>query len=281
MNINGGLMMDNVTIQKHYSIGSIMERITEALKKSGKDLDNLKPDDLAPVDAFHTRGKDATLELVELAQFKEGDKVLDVGCGLGGSARFIADNYGCNVTGIDLTQDYIDVANELNKLVGLQDKVTCQQASALALPFEDDTFDIVWTEHVQMNIPDKEMFYSEIARVLKPGGRFVCHEILQGSGGSINVPVPWAEEAHMSALGTSEELKSAIQKTELKIQKWIDKSDVSLDFFKSVVEKFKESGPPPLGIHLLMGDTAKQKLRNYITNLTENRTAVAQCMAVK
>ncbi len=274
-------MEENEIIQKHYSIGSIMERIVDALKASNKDLDNLKSEDLSPVDAFHTRGKDSTLELAALAQFKAEDNVLDVGCGLGGSARFIAENYGCHVKGIDLTQDYIDAAKKLNQMVGLDDKVTCQQASALDLPFEDNTFDIAWTEHVQMNIADKDKFYSEISRVLKPGGRFVCHEILQGAGDQPYFPVPWAEEAHMSALGTVEEIKAAINKSQLKIGQWIDKTDLSLDFFKSVIEKFKESGPPPLGIHLLMGDTAKAKLDNYITNLTEGRTAVAQCLAFK
>ena len=147
--------MDDDAISKHYGISGILDSILKGLEDSGKDLDSLKPEDLAPIDEFHTRGKESTIEIAELAQLQSHHNVLDVGCGLGGSARYVAQKYGCTVTGIDLTDEYIDVANKLTEFVNMSDKVSFRQASALELPFASESFDIVWTEHTQMNISNK------------------------------------------------------------------------------------------------------------------------------
>ena len=273
--------MDDKAINEHYGISGILNSILDALESSGKDLHALKPDDLAPVDEFHTRGKESTIEIAHLAQLQSHYNVLDVGCGLGGSARYIANEYGCSVIGIDLTNEYVDVANKLTEFVKLSDKVSFKQGSALELPFPSENFDIVWTEHTQMNIADKEQFYGEIGRVLKPKGRLVFHDVFSGITNSPYYPTPWAEYDSLSSLCTQIEAKTAIQKSNLEINEWKDKSQQSLEFFKEMIKKTEKSGPPPLGFHLLMGKTAKTKLLNIARNLEENRTSVVMGTAVK
>lgn len=189
-------------VERHYARGGILDAIKAGLRESGKELGRLVPEDLAPVDEFHIRGREATLELALRAGITPGLRVLDVGCGLGGSARYLATEHRCSVTGIDLTHDFVEVARALAEMVGLRDAVHFRQGSALALPFDDGAFDIAWTEHAQMNIADKRTFYAEIARVPAPCGRLVFHDIFQGGGGEPYFPVPWAGEASLSALET-------------------------------------------------------------------------------
>ena len=272
--------MDENTISKHYGISGILNSILKGLEDSGKNPASLVPEDLAPIDEFHTRGKVSTIEIANLAQLESQHSVLDVGCGLGGSARYIATKFGCSVMGVDLTEEYIDVANKLTEFVNLSDKVSFKQASALELPFSSESFDVVWTEHTQMNISDKGKFYSELSRVLKPNGRLVFHDIF-GTDNTPFYPTPWAEQVSMSSLCTQDEAKNAIEKSDLVIEEWIDKSKLSMEFFKEMVKKVEGSGPPPLGFHLLMGKTAKEKLSNQARNLEENRVTIAQGTAIK
>ena len=273
-------MTDHALVNAHYGLGSIMERVEAGLAAAGKNLEALTVDDLAPIDEFHTRGRASTLELAGLAGLTASDRVLDVGCGLGGTARHLAQTYGCRVDGIDLTQEYVDAGNQMTQWVGLSDRVTIEQGSALELPYDSNTFDVVWTEHAQMNIADKGLFYSEIARVLKPGGRFLFHDIFRGTADDEPVyPAPWAEEASLSALATEEQAKDAIEDAGMHVAHWIGKVGESIAFFDAVFEKIQEDGPPPIGIHLLMGDNAKVKLRNYVANLKSDSLAVAMGLA--
>lgn len=268
-------------VNKHYGFGGIMEKIVDGLGLAGKDLNALAVDDLAPIDEFHTRGRESTLEVAALADLQANDSVLDVGCGLGGTARHLADQYGCKVTGIDLTDEYVTIGKQLTEMVGLSDNVKLQQGSALDIPYDDNRFDVVWTEHVQMNIADKSRFYSEIARVLKPGGRLLFHDVFRGLGDAPFYPVPWAENESISALATEELARSVITESGLEIKHWIEKVSESIAFFKRVSAQMQEDGPPPIGIHLLMGDNARDKLQNYVRNLSEERVSVVMGMARK
>jgi MPBQ/MSBQ methyltransferase len=280
-NQDSRLQMDDKAINNYYGISGILNSILNGLESLGKDTHSLKPEDLSPIDEFHTRGKESTIEIAQLAQLNSHHKVLDVGCGLGGSARYIANEYGCSVVGIDLTDEYIDVANKLTEFVKLTDKVSFKQGSAIELPFPSENFDIVWTEHTQMNIPDKEKFYGEMSRVLKPKGRLVFHDVFFGDTNSPHYPTPWAEYDSLSSLCTQEEAKSAIQQSNFVINEWNDKSEQSLEFFKEIIKKIEKSGAPPLGFHLLMGKTAKTKLLNISRNLEEHRTSVVMGTATK
>jgi ubiquinone/menaquinone biosynthesis C-methylase UbiE len=275
------MMNIDALVDKHYGFGGIMEKIEAALNLAGKDINSLTVEDLAPIDEFHTRGRESTLEVVELANLKASDLVLDVGCGLGGTARYLAEQYECNVVGLDLTEEYISVGNKLTNLVGLSDRVELRHGSALEIPYEDERFDMVWTEHVQMNIADKNRFYSEIVRVLKPGGRLLFHDIFRGLGDLPSYPTPWAEDESISALVTEMEARSTIEQVGLEIDQWIVKVQDSIEFFKRVSARIEADGPPSIGIHILMGDNAKEKLQNYVRNLTEDRVSVALGMAHK
>jgi len=198
-------------VERHYGRGGILGSILAALKASHKDMARLAPQDLAPVDEFHLRGREATLQLAQRAALRPGLRVLDVGCGLGGSARHLAAEHGCHVTGVDLTREYIDAARELAERVGLQEQVSFHACSALSLPFPPDAFDLVWTEHAQMNIADKPRFYGEIVRVLSPNDRLVFHDIFQGEAGPPYFPVPWAEEPSLSALAPPDAVRGMLE----------------------------------------------------------------------
>jgi ubiquinone/menaquinone biosynthesis C-methylase UbiE len=275
------MMNIDALVERHYSFGGILEKIEAGLNLAGKDVNSLKVDDLAPIDEFHTRGRKSTLEVAALAKLKPSDLVLDVGCGLGGTARYLAEQYKCNVVGIDLTEEYISVGKKLTELVGLSDRVELRHGSALEIPYKDERFDIVWTEHVQMNIADKHQFYSEIARVLKPGGRLLFHDIFRGLGDPPFYPTPWAEDESISTLATGTEARSIIEQVGLEIDQWLVKDQESVEFFKRVSAQIVADGSPPIGIHLLMGDNAKDKLQNYVRNLSEDRVSVALGMAHK
>lgn len=267
-------MLATHEVESHYGHGNVLVSIVESLRSMGKETANVTVDDLAPVDEFHSRGRASTVELTELCPIHASDRVLDVGCGLGGSARFIADKRGCTVFGIDLTQEYIDAAQAMTEWVGMTNQVSFAQASALELPFVDDSFEVVWTEHAQMNIVDKKAFYGEIQRVLKPGGHLLFHDIFGGNQ-QPTYPLPWAENASISALATESEARQIIESSGLRIVEWQSKIDKSIEAFTKLLENISKNGPPPLGIHLLMGNNAGLKIENYVSSMKTGAITVA------
>ena len=180
----------------------LADAIAESLRTAGKDIKALKAADLASIDEFHIRGRPATLELAERMKLDSHARVLDIGSGLGGPARTVAERYGCHVTGVDLTQEFCDAAEVLSGWVGLGDRVDFRQGDATNLPFSDDEFDAAMTIHAAMNIPAKDKMYTQARRVVKPGGMFAVYDVLQGEGGEVLFPVPWAREPSISHLAT-------------------------------------------------------------------------------
>ncbi len=272
--------MSGDDVAGHYTVPALGERILEVLEATGKDLANLTPSDLAPVDLFHIRGKEATEELAQLAVAESGIEVLDLGCGIGGSSRFLASAFDCHVTGLDLTEEYCKVATMLSERVGLAARTEFRCASALEMSFPAESFDLVWTEHAQMNIRDKDTLFSEIARVLKYGGRFAFHDIFGGPGGVPHFPVPWAGDGSLSFLMDPEALRLILQSLELRSLQWVDVTEESLMWFRKNLETVGEQGSSPLGIHLLMED-ADLKLQNVARNLEEQRIVVVQAVMQK
>lgn len=266
-------MTIETAVAGHYAVGRILETILSAARAGADDAPQLRPEDLAPVDEFHIGGRAATAHLVEQMRLNPGQHVLDVGSGIGGTARYLAAEFGCRVTGIDLTPEFCDVANALTHEVGLQDLVDYRQGSATAMPFDDRAFAGAVTLHVGMNIPDKKTLYAEVARVLPPGAPFAIYDVLAGARVHHHVyPVPWAASPETSFLVHPDELIQLLEGAGFRIEAVQDRREFALEFFRGL-QRDAEVGPPPLGLHLLMGDTFATKVANMIDNIEERRSA--------
>ncbi len=263
---------------EHYSRQDLDATILNALVAAGKDLEQLKIEDLAPIDEFHIRGRHATIELARDLGIDRDMQVLDVGCGLGGASRYLAHEFGCRVTGLDLSADYCRVAANLSQSLGLDSLVTYRQGDATSLPFPDCSFDLVWTQHATMNIHDKAKLYQEVWRVLKPRGRLAMYDILAGPGGEVHFPVPWARESSISFLTTSQELLEILSKTGFEILIWRDVTDSGRMWFRRMQGKISSQGVPSLGLQLLLGSDFRKMAHNQVLNLEEDRIALIEAV---
>ncbi|AZZ92245.1 methyltransferase domain-containing protein [Hahella sp. KA22] len=271
----------NEAIENHYTRPDVGSLILAALARAGKNLDQLTPEDLTPIDAFHIRGRAATLELAQVVELDAEKQVLDVGSGIGGTSRCLAQKFGCRVTGVDLTDEYCRAAAMLSAKVGLQALTDYRQGDAVNLPFEDDTFDVVWTEHVAMNIPDKARLYHEMYRVLKPGGMVAIYDVMAGPSEPVLFPVPWARTPETSFLVEPVELRQLLEDTGFVISDWTDSTEAARTWFASLVEKIQKNGLPPLGFHVLMGSAFQAMAQNQGRNLQEGRIVLGQIVARK
>jgi SAM-dependent methyltransferase len=258
-------------VAAHYAgEGDLAATIAERLRRAGKDIARLGTADLASVDEFHIRGRKATLELGRAMGLDAASHLLDIGSGLGGPARTIAEAHGCRVTGIDLTQAFCDAATVLSGWVGLADRVAFRQADATALPFGDDTFDAAMTIHVAMNIAAKDRMYAEARRVLKPGGRFAVYDVLQGEGGAPHFPVPWAREPSISHLATPEEMVALLGGAGFGIEAAVDSTEDSQAWFEAVASRMGPS-QPAVTFQAFLGDDFPAMARDQVANLRERR----------
>ena len=271
----------NSKIQNHYTVTDLGQSILDTLAKAGRDPSRLTPEDLAPIDEFHIRGRAATLDLARAAKINRAMTVLDVGSGLGGPARALASEYGCHVTGIDLTEEYCRVARMLSDLLGLSQLLHFQQGDALNLPFQTASFDAVWTEHVAMNIADKARLYGEMFRVLKPGGTLAIYDILRGSTVPVHFPVPWARTSETSFLASPEELRTYLTEAGFQVTDWVDTTETGKAWFVALAERIQRVGLPPLSFALLMGADFSTMAQNQRRNLEDGRIVLAQVVATK
>jgi MPBQ/MSBQ methyltransferase len=273
--------MEHDKITSHYHTDNISEFVLRALEKEKGSLKNLKVHDLVPIEGFHIRGRKSTVELSELLQIKPTDNILDVGSGPGGAARYLASQYGCHVVGLDLTPSYVSLAADLSELVGLQDLNTFKCGNALEMPFENDSFDILWMEHVQMNISNKKEFILEISRVLKPSGRLAINEVFKGEKGEPYLPAPWSGDKSTSHMVSAEDMMQLFENTNFAVLEWRDVTDVSSQWFQGMLKRLETNGHPPFGVHLLMGQNAKEKMVNVGRSLAEGRAKVVQAVLEK
>lgn len=268
-------------IHSYYSPNDLYNKIVEGLVELGKDLSSVTLDDLQPVDEFHIRGDTATRELIDLARFTPDMHILDVGCGIGGSTRRLSHETGCRVTGIDLSDEYIDTAERLTQLLNMEERVKFHATSALALPFDDNSFDGVWSLQMNMNIEDKMSWMEETCRVLKPGGRAIIYEVCGNKNSPLHFPVPWAQDSSMSFLVQPDAFRDVIESAGFDIVSWTDKTDLAQQAFANAKEPVGEPNLPILGVYLLVGNDIQTKAYNLHRNLDEQRVSLIETVAVK
>ena len=257
-------------VRANYDVAGLVGRIRTALAPFTSADQRLTVAQLAGLDQFHTRGILATAELAEAAGLGAGDAVLDLGCGIGGPARYLAATFHCTVTGVDLSASFVEAAEYLTARCGLADRVRCRVGDALHLPFEDGVFDVVFLQHVAMNIADRHALYAEVRRVLKPRGRFATYDVVL-MGGEVLYPTPWARDASTSFLLSAADTRAALDMAGLKATLWRDDTQLASDWFSAAA-----AGPPPTGPNLgtVMGPDFAAAVSNFGRNVRERCVGV-------
>lgn len=257
----------------HYSRDGLLQQIEDRLAQLGADPEHPKPDDLKPVDEFHTGGVEATDALLNRLDITRDTRVLDIGSGIGRTARVIASRYAARVTGVDLTPAFVETWTELSRMAGLGSRTDFIVGSAMKLPVGEAAFDLALLLHVAMNVADKLGLFREARRVLASHGVFAVYEVMRGeNGAALDFPVPWSSERSTSFVHHPDVYRDVAIAADFVLISERDRTDFARDFFEKVnAANKKHGGPPPLGIHLLMGETASLKIENYLAMLNDGR----------
>jgi len=265
-------MSDAHAIANHWARDDIYGLIIAKLNEMSLPLETLTLENLAPIDHFHARGFPATVELADRLDIAPDQHIVDIGCGLGGPARYMAKRFQCRVSGIDITQPFVDTANKLTALLNMQEQVMIKIGDGHRLPYPDTFFDGAYTQHVTMNVADRPAFFAEAYRVLKPGAFFAVTEHGLGPQGDPYFPMPWSADGNGSFLVTPARTQAMLEQTGFEDIDLEYTGDKYLAGYRMALEKAEKGEMPPLGIHLLMGDTALEKTRNSARNIAEGRT---------
>ncbi|WP_417208270.1 class I SAM-dependent methyltransferase [Antarctobacter sp.] len=274
-------MTNAQAISDHWGKGDVYARILEKMALAGLDPATVTVEQLAPVDHFHARGFPATVELADALPIKGGDRLVDIGCGLGGPARYLAKRFLCHVDGLDITAPFVDAANNLSALVGMADAVTCRHGDGQKLPYDNDAFDGGYAQHVTMNVPDRGGFFNEAFRVLKPGAFFALTEHGLGDGGEPHHPVPWSDDGSGAYLMRPADTVAALEDAGFINIETTDTGEKYLQGYRAAIELAAKGQAPVFGVHILLGDRAPQIVQNAARNIEEGRTHPVQIICYK
>jgi len=275
-------MPDSSKVEHHYTHGNLMRAINAGVTKLGKTTANLSIDDLAPIDEFHIGGRCATRSFLDQLEIDSSHRVLDIGCGLGGSSRFASLAYDCEIVGVDLSEEYIKVGNELCSWFGLSRKISLQVNDATALSKEVGEFDRAYMLHVGMNIANKNRLAAEIYRVLSPGAKLGIYDIMRFDAGGLTYPLPWATDPESSSVASPDTYKKALVKAGFRISSERNRREFAMAFLaKAQARSASSTSTPALGLHILMGRSASAKIANMLEGITRGLLAPVEIIAEK
>lgn len=257
------------SINRQFGQQGLSAKILDALENAGKDINALRREDLSSFDEFHSGGLPATRGLAELAGLRTGMRVLDIGSGIGGPARTLAAEYDCIVTGVDLTEEFCQAAEMLTARLGLSDRVTFQQGNALDLPFDDQSFDVVWTQNVIMNIEDKRRLFNETHRVLRPGGLLAFQALMAGPVPNLRFPVMWANDPSLNFLLSPSDFRQLLAECGFQEIVWHDVTQHTIEFNQ---RRDVSSNAGQLNLGVIVDLDVAQKAANVLRNFEEDRT---------
>jgi ubiquinone/menaquinone biosynthesis C-methylase UbiE len=266
-------------VAQHYATEKLEQRILAAFEAAGWQRASITADDLASVDEFHIGGREATEAIAAQMHLRPGMELLDIGSGIGGPARYFASVHGSRVTGIDVTPEYVRTAQTLSVLVGVSSSVQFEQGSATALPFENDSFDAAYMFHVGMNIQNKLKLIREVKRVLRTEAIFAIYDVMRIGPGELQYPVPWASNAGESFVATVPDYQQALVDGGFAIAAERERKQFALDFFARMRQRNEQLGPQPVGLHLVMGETATLKMSNVVDGLRSGVIAPVELIA--
>jgi SAM-dependent methyltransferase len=242
------------------------------MRASGLSAETVTVEQLAPVDHIHARGFAATKELADSLPIRSGDRIIDIGCGIGGPARYLADRFGCHVEGIDITAPFVDAGNKLSEMTGMLDLVAIRQGDGQKLPYKDESFDGGYAQHVTMNVPDRDRFFAEAFRVLRPGAFFALTEHGLGASGEPYHPVPWSDDGLGAYLLPPEQTVRLLGAAGFRNIEVVETGEDYLQGYRKMMSLMDKGALPPLGVHIILGPAASEKIRNAARNIEELRT---------
>ena len=270
------------SVAAHYTHGQLLDRIVSGVEAIGKTPATVTVDELAPVDEFHIGGRQASEDFISQLELSADDHTLDVGCGIGGTSRFVASRFGCRVTGIELTPEFVSTGQSLCDWVGLSGQVELHQGDATAMPFTDQSFDAAFMLHVGMNIANKAGLFAEVYRLIKPAGVFGVYDVMQTSDEPLSYPVPWSSVPGTSALATRQQYTEALELAGFDVLKIRDRREFAAEFFAETRRRVEQAGgAPPLGVHIAMGESAPVKISNMVENIAAGRISPVEIIAVR
>ena len=267
-------------VADHYTADLLEQKIVDALRAAGKDTKSLSSHDLEPFDNLHMGGRESVQELAAVMELRPGMRLLDVGSGLGGPARFFAE-HGCDVVGIDLSQEFVRVAENFTGMLRLTEKASFQQKSALEMSFDTGSFDGAYMIHVGMNLADKAGVFREVARVLKPRGRFAIFDILRATDEELQFPLPWAVTSETSFVQGEDEYRDALQANGFHIAHRRSRRQFALDLMAKMRAQAAEGKPPQIGVHIVMGEQAPLMLKNVNQAIAAGKLEPIELVAVR